>query len=722
MKYKNPYKKISALALTTAMITTYALPVMAADGSAGVAKEENVYANLSEDGTVENIYVVNSYYLDSDTEIVDYGTYTSTRNLTSESAITVDGDTVQTEAEKGKFNYQGDLESKELPWKIDVSYTLDGEKTAAEDLAGKSGALEITLQVKQNEKIADTFFSNYLLQAAVTLDTAQCDNIVAKGATTANSGDDKQLLYNIMAGQEKTLVITADVKDFEMDAITFKGVPMSFDVDADSLDLSALTDKTDDIHEATVDLNDGAGKLQDGTNELQEGVLQYTQGVDTLYAGADTLLNGISSLNTGVDTYTSGVSQIALGTNELASKTENLPTLMTQLTGAVAQLDSGSADLADEAVWTQIEQGFTQVEQGLAQMKTGLSDMDTQALTPMLAALGEGGSIRTGMQSLETGIAGANNYVTALNSISEGYTAQMASVQAILAQTGQVQQQSYDPTGDLTALYQSMAASSAALNGVLNGDGTKPGLGAALNGCNEGAQALDAALFSADNSVYGVLSTLQTKITAQDGLIAGVDKLSAGIETLEQVLYKKEGQSIKAGAQSLNTGLSTLNGSTGTLAESSSQLVTGITALQSGSNQLAAQNGTLTGGTAALLAGADSLNSGAGILAGKSTELLSGTDSLTTGVFDLKTGTQDFSDETADLDEQITDGVQDKLDEFSGKDYEPVSFVSEKNTKVSAVQFVMKTQAITIPEEEIVEEQDVTPTFLEKLKQLIMKN
>ena len=50
-----------------------------------------------------------------------------------------------------------------------------------------------------------------------------------------------------MAGQEKTVEITAQVKDFEMDAISFSGVPMSFDVNADNFDTSELTNKTSDI-------------------------------------------------------------------------------------------------------------------------------------------------------------------------------------------------------------------------------------------------------------------------------------------------------------------------------------------------------------------------------------------------------------------------------------------------------------------------------------------
>ena len=52
----------------------------------------------------------------------------------------------------------------------------------------------------------------------------------------ANVGKDRQILYNIMAGQEKEFTISADVTEFEMDALSFQAVPMSFDIDVDSLD------------------------------------------------------------------------------------------------------------------------------------------------------------------------------------------------------------------------------------------------------------------------------------------------------------------------------------------------------------------------------------------------------------------------------------------------------------------------------------------------------
>ena len=204
-------KKSITAAVCFSMVLGNTLPVIAAENP---QKEENVYASLEEDGTVSGVYVVNEYDLEKDTRITDYGDYTEVTNLTTEDKIeeTADGYTV--EGKKGKFYYQGNLETKELPWKIQISYYLNGEKKNPKELAGESGNLEIRISVKKNEKVKGDYFEDYLLQATVTLDSEKCKNIQAEGATLANVGADKQILYNIMAGQEKEFSITSEVTDF----------------------------------------------------------------------------------------------------------------------------------------------------------------------------------------------------------------------------------------------------------------------------------------------------------------------------------------------------------------------------------------------------------------------------------------------------------------------------------------------------------------------------
>ena len=85
----------------------------------------------------------------------------------------------------------------------------------------------------------------------------------------------------------------------------------------------------------------------------------------------------------------------------------------------------------------------------------------------------------------------------------------------------------------------------------------------------------------------------------------------------------------------------------------------------------------------------------------------------------MKDGTGEFKTETADIDTEIENKVEEMVQEFSGEDYVPVSFVSEKNTNVEAVQFAFQTDPIQIEEEEAREESPAENTgFWEKIRGL----
>ena len=78
----------------------------------------------------------------------------------------------------------------------------------------------------------------------------------------------------------------------------------------------------------------------------------------------------------------------------------------------------------------------------------------------------------------------------------------------------------------------------------------------------------------------------------------------------------------------------------------------------------------------------------------------------------------EFKDQTKDMDAQVDDVVDDMIDQLSGKDYEPKSFVSDKNTDIGLVQFVIRTDDIKKAEEKTTEKAKKTESFFDKLKAL----
>ena len=92
-------------------------------------KDENVYVNLNKNGSVERIYVVNAFEVESAGTITDYGDYQDTRNLSSQAPIEEDGTAYQVQAAEDKFYYQGTMKTTDTPWVINLSYSLDGKNT-----------------------------------------------------------------------------------------------------------------------------------------------------------------------------------------------------------------------------------------------------------------------------------------------------------------------------------------------------------------------------------------------------------------------------------------------------------------------------------------------------------------------------------------------------------------------------------------------------------------
>lgn len=78
--------------------------------------------------------------------------------------------------------------------------------------------------------------------------------------------------------------------------------------------------------------------------------------------------------------------------------------------------------------------------------------------------------------------------------------------------------------------------------------------------------------------------------------------------------------------------------------------------------------------------------------------MISGIAQLYDGAGELKDGTSEMREETDGMDSEITDKIDELLETVTGGDLEVVSFVSDKNTNIDKVQFVIKTGGIQIEE------------------------
>lgn len=270
-------------------------------------KEEVVYANLAENGDTKGAYVVNIF---KDKEIVDYGNYESITNMNTSDILNYKDGEITGSNSAERLYYEGILQQTELPWKIHISYTLDGKEYSADEIAGKSGKLVIHLSIRKNENVKADFFEHYAVQATFKLDTALCKNIEAEGATVANAGAKKQLTYTILPGKGKEIEIKSDVTDFEMDAVTINGVRMQIGLDKEMVDTDSLTNEVSKIQDAVNTLDEGAHNLNEGAGNLYKGL-------QTLSDGSEGIGNGLNKLSQNSDVLTSGSKKFNNGLNKV---------------------------------------------------------------------------------------------------------------------------------------------------------------------------------------------------------------------------------------------------------------------------------------------------------------------------------------------------------------------------------------------------------------------
>lgn len=365
--------KFLSLLLVFSLILMFSVPAFAATANTDSAKQEVVYINLNSDGSVLEICVVNIFELDEDGQIVDYGDYTALRNMTSNDKITFGNETVRMDTKAGKLYYEGTLNQNVIPWIFSFRYFIDGTEYKAEEIAGKDGALKITISIRQNPDCNSTFFENYGLQASVTLDTGLCKNIIADGATAANVGKNRQLTYTILPGTEKDITVTANVTDFEMAAIAIVGLPLNMEVDIDSINTDELTKELNRLKDAVAELDDGAGELKDGADELKGGAEDLYSGASDLNSGAKDLLDGSTELSNGVSDLKDGANDLYDGISDAANGA-------TELANGLAALSENSADLRNGAYAVFIQLTST-AEAQLNQSLTA-AGLETVKLTP----------------------------------------------------------------------------------------------------------------------------------------------------------------------------------------------------------------------------------------------------------------------------------------------------------------------------------------------------
>ena len=344
----------AALALTLA--AGCAMPAFAA-GKSSFSKSETVYAVMNGDGSIKSTTVSEHLYSASGlANITDKTTLTDIQNTESDAEFTQNGEELVWNTNDTDVYYKGNTD-KALPIDVKVTYALDGQEAALEDIIGKSGHLTVTVNLKNNETGTvnvngkDRTIVTPLITAVGVILGGDASNMTAEHGMIESAAKSSVAAFVTLPGVkdslsgllpdevdsiedylQDTVTVEADVEDFTCPQVMVACATSTAALGTSNVfDLSSINDLTDGINQlndAMSQLMDGASQLVDGTSQLAGGVLALLDGANTLNNGAAALDDGLGQLTNGLDTLSAnnaalnaGAQQVADGVLASANKT-----------------------------------------------------------------------------------------------------------------------------------------------------------------------------------------------------------------------------------------------------------------------------------------------------------------------------------------------------------------------------------------------------------------
>lgn len=388
------------LALGLALSVTAASLVPAARAMTIPASyDEAYYATLDYYGGVQEASVVKSYRLNGADTVTDYGTYDEVVNLTDGLAPVIDGGKVtfrMGEDAPEKFYFEGKTTKpfEELPWSIAVSYRLNGAPTLAEELAGKTGLVEICLDILPNPAAPAYSRDNLVLTAAAAFNDDDIVSLEAPGAEVQLIGNLRTVLFAALPGEEDHFVIRVGSEDFSFSGLILLAVPATLQQMEKVADLKQAKEKGEDSLDAISDsldvildtLDGMSGSLNataNGLDQLSGARSTVSRGKGEVYDQTDLALEGLNGLVEtlgSMDRYAQVTSQaitdLSGDLNQLNATAQGLAPELERARKTIADIQADTKDLSK--LLTDVESYNKRASSIASSLSNGMEDLDDE--------------------------------------------------------------------------------------------------------------------------------------------------------------------------------------------------------------------------------------------------------------------------------------------------------------------------------------------------------
>lgn len=557
-----------------------------------VTKEESVYVNAGADGSVTGITV--SDWLKNagiNGTISDKSTLKDIQNVKGEETFEQNGEGLNWSAGSNDIYYQGTTD-KELPVSVSLSYRLDGKEISPEELAGKSGKVEIQVKYTNHSSVRkkvngeqEKMYTPFLMATGVILPTEKFTNVEVDHGRIVNEGSNNIVVGFGVPGMVESLdlsgdtaekfpsefTVTADVSDFSLgNTITYASASILSDleVDDDSTlddledDIETLVDSSEELVDGSKTLSDKLGELQDKFGEYADGEKELNKGINDLAAGGNKLAKGVKEYTAGVDSlangtkdYVNGAKKITDGASQIYDAAKEMPGGYKEFSGGISKYTAGVDEIAEKMKTSGLAQGAASVSAGISELNGNLE------------------KLKESYDSYETIIAGIQAQA--------GMTEDEGQKQALLAYAEALKKLSTGQKDSVTALAGATSEKSKLKSGASQVSG---GIKQVADGISAVA-AESSKLRAADGKMTTSIQTLTAKLKE---LSEGGAKLSKNDKKLLAGAKKilKATKSVKSGSSELIRGAAKLKKGSGKLHSSTAKVTDGITKLGEGAIEL----------------------------------------------------------------------------------------------------------------------------------------
>ena len=592
-----------------------------------------------------------------DKDIVDYGVYETVKNMNTMDKINYSNGKITIQNSEDKLYYQGVMKQNT---QMPWTIKVRYKLDGVEYAPSELAGKSGKLEISISIKENKNCKKNFFENYALQT-VVQLDTNLCE-----NIKSDEATMANVGGLKQLTYtILPGNEKDIKIttDVTDFE---MS-EIQVNGINLNLGLDK-DSIDTSSLTgeldkLKDAVNDLDDGANELNDGAKKLDDGAVTLTDGIKTIQDGLDQLNSKSSSLTSGSSEVLSALKTIQSSLNNVSTSSKDL----KQLSSAS---------TSIKSGIDSLVKGL---KTVDSSIDTYNSSLKKAGLNSASELAQKNKQALSALGITNTQRKLYSAYTSGGSQAVSAELAKLAQAGD---------SEAVELYKQVSAG--------NTDAV--------------TQYVQAA---------GKLISVETLLKADASYIEGSSKLINGIDA-QMSTYSGQ-TTLMSGAVSLQTNYKKFDASIQDLVSSLNNLMANMTQLKSGINKLTDNYATLDSGIKEYTSAVNKITNGYSKVYEGALDLVSGTHSLYKGTTELTDGTGEFKGETSDLDSKVDDEVDSMIDNFAGGDFEVESFVSDKNTDVDSVQFVIKTEAIKKEEVKVEEEKTEELNFWQKLLNLFRK-